>query len=145
MAKKTNSFTSFWYCYARPIFGKTAACFIALCSFVLLISETQVFLSQETSLLGYLLLFRNFQVIRVLTFFVMGFIIYMSNYALFRLKLANLYGLYRKESDGASLMFATVNFSRIGIAIVFNFFDMVRMEKSIFSTVMQAPQMGLLG
>ena len=57
----------------------------------------------------------------------MGFIIYMSNYALFRLKLANLYGLYRKESDGPSLMFATVNFSRIGIAIVFNFFDMVRM------------------
>lgn len=78
-------------------------------------------------------------------FIVMGLIVYMSNYALFRLKLANLYGLYRKESDGASLMFATVNFSRIGIAIVFNFFDMVRMENSIFSTVMQAPQMGLLG
>ena len=75
----------------------------------------------------------------------MGLIIYMSNYALFRLKLANLYGLYRKESDGASLMFATVNFSRIGIAIVFNFFDMIKMEHSIFSTVMQAPKMGLLG
>lgn len=50
----------------------------------------------------------------------------MSNYALFRLKLANLYGLYYKESDGASLMFATVNFSRIGVAIVLNFFDMIK-------------------
>jgi len=69
----------------------------------------------------------------------------MSNYALFRLKLANLYGLYYKESDGASLMFATVNFSRIGVAIVLNFFDMIKMGNSIYGQVMQAPEMGLLG
>jgi hypothetical protein len=95
--------------------------------------------------LGYLLLFDNLQVIRILVFLVMGFIIYMSNYALFRLKLANMYGLYEKESDGASLMFATVNFSRIGVAIVLNFFDMVKMKNSIYQSVMQAPAMGLLG
>jgi hypothetical protein len=42
-------------------------------------------------------------------------------------------------------MFATVNFSRIGVAIVLNFFDMMNMENSIYSRVMQAPKMGLLG
>jgi len=42
-------------------------------------------------------------------------------------------------------MFATVNFSRIGVAIVLNFFDMIKMENSIFAKVMQAPSMGLLG
>jgi hypothetical protein len=81
----------------------------------------------------------------VCAFVVMAFIIYMANYSLFRLKLANLYGLYHKESDGASLMFATVNFSRIGVAIVLNFFDMLKMENSIYAGVMQAPAMGLLG
>ena len=81
----------------------------------------------------------------MLVFLVMAFIIYMSNYALFSLKLANLFGLYYKESDGASLMFATVNFSRIGVAIVLNFFDMIKMENSIYGGVMQAPEMGLLG
>jgi hypothetical protein len=81
----------------------------------------------DSSLLAYCLLFENYQVIRVLVFIVMGCIVYMSNYALFRLKLANLYGLYKHESDGASLMFATVNFSRIGVAIVLNFFDMIKM------------------
>ncbi len=69
----------------------------------------------------------------------------MSNYALFRLKLANMYGLYHKESDGASLMFATVNFSRIGVAIVLNFFDMVKLNNSHYEQVMQTPEMGLLG
>ena len=42
-------------------------------------------------------------------------------------------------------MFATVNFSRIGVAIVLNFFDMVNMDNSIYQKVMQAPEMGLLG
>lgn len=42
-------------------------------------------------------------------------------------------------------MFATVNFSRIGVAIVLNFFDMIKMENSIYGQVMQAPEMGLLG
>jgi hypothetical protein len=36
-------------------------------------------------------------------------------------------------------MFATVNFSRIGVAIVLNFFDMVNMDNSIYQKVMQAP------
>jgi hypothetical protein len=75
----------------------------------------------------------------------MAFIVWMSNYALFRLKLANLYGLYHRGSDGASLMFATVNFSRIGVAIVLNFFDMLKMEGSVYASVMGAPKMGLLG
>jgi hypothetical protein len=114
-------------------------------SIIVLISETQVFLTNESSLLAYLLHIDNIQVIRICVFVVIAFIIYMSNYSLFRLKLANLYGLYEKESDGASLMFATVNVSRIGVAIVLNFFDMIKMENSIYATVMQAPEMGLLG
>ncbi len=42
-------------------------------------------------------------------------------------------------------MFATVNFSRISVAIILNFFDMIKMENSRNSKVMQAPSMGLLG
>ena len=71
--------------------------------------------------------------------------VYLSNYGLFRLKFANVYGLYKHESDGASLMFATVNFSRIGVAIVLNFFDMIKMSNSIFDHVMETPEMGMLG
>ena len=43
------------------------------------------------------------------------------------------------------MMFATVNFSRIGVAIVLNFFDMIKLRQSVFERVMGAPQMGLLG
>lgn len=69
---------------------------------------------------------------------------YMANYSLFRLKLSNLYGLYYKDSDGPSMMFATVNFSRVGVVIVMNFFDMMKVE-SQYKKVMGTVDMGLLG
>jgi hypothetical protein len=79
-----------------------------------------------------------------MVFIVIVFITYMANYSLFRLKLANLYGLYKKNSDGPSLMFATVNFSRVGVVIVLNFFDMMKMD-SEYQRVMGTVNMGLLG
>jgi hypothetical protein len=79
-----------------------------------------------------------------MVFIVIVFITYMVNYSLFRLKLANLYGLYHKNSDGPSLMFATVNFSRVGVVIVLNFFDMMKMD-SEYQRVMGTVNMGLLG
>jgi hypothetical protein len=145
MVKHTNSWQQQWYCRIRPKFNKFLSLVIGLGSVVMLVSETQVFLTRDSSVLAYVLRIDSMQAIRVCVFVVMAFIIYMANYALFRLKLANLYGLYRGESDGASLMFATVNFSRIGVAIVLNFFDMLKMEASVYAGVMQAPAMGLLG
>ena len=139
LIKKTTSLQEKWYCIIRPKFNKFFSILVAIGSLLLLISETQVFLTKDSSILAYLLRIDNIQAIRICVFVVMAFIIYMANYALFRLKLANLYGLYKGESDGASMMFATVNFSRIGVAIVLNFFDMLKMEDSIYAGVMQAP------
>lgn len=93
-AKKTNQISELWYCKIRHRFNKIFSVIIALGSILVLISETQVFLTKDSSLLAYLLRIDNIQVIRVCVFIVIAFIIYMSNYSLFRLKLANLYGLY---------------------------------------------------
>jgi hypothetical protein len=65
---------------------------------------------------------------RFLVFIVIGLISYMVYYSLFKIKLSNLYGMYRGSSDGPSIMFATINFSRVGVAIVLNFFDMVKLN-----------------
>lgn len=97
-------------------------------SIILLIAETQVFLTQKSSILAALLRIDNFEILRIVVFIVMVFIMYMVNYSLFRLKLSNLYGLYPKDSDGPSLMFATVNFSRVGVVIVLNFFHMMKID-----------------
>ena len=113
-------------------------------SLILLIAETQVFLTNKSSILGWLLAIKNFEILRIVVFIVIVFIMYMVNYSLFRLKLSNLYGLYPEDSDGPSLMFATVNFSRVGVVIVLNFFHMMKID-SEYQKVMGTVDMGLLG
>ena len=44
----------------------------------------------------------------------------MSFYAMFALKISHYYGLYPRYSDGASLMFTTVNFSRVSAPLTLN-------------------------
>lgn len=84
------------------------------------------------------------EVMRALIFIVIGLISYMVYYSLFRIKLSNIYGMYKGGSDGPSIMFATINFSRVGVAIVLNFFDMIKIN-SIYKEAMGTVNMGLLG
>lgn len=81
---------------------------------------------------------------RVFSLAILSFISYLAYYSLFKLKLSNIYGLFKHSSDGPSLMFATINFSRIGVALVINFFDMIKVT-GIFTYVMGGSKLGLLG
>ena len=74
----------------------TLAVVYVLLAFLILIGETQVFLSKEMSLLGWILKLKDLENIRIVSFLTIIFISYMVYYSLFRLKLSNLYGLYRK-------------------------------------------------
>ena len=78
------------------------------------------------------------QILRILIFITICFISYTVYYSLFRIKLSHTYGLYRNGSDGPSLMFTTINFSRVGVAIVLNFLDMLKVD-SIYNSVMGTP------
>ena len=125
---KPKWYHNLWYLTLRQHVNKILAIIIGTCSIILLIAETQVFFTNKVTILGWLLSIKNYELLRIVVFIVIVFIMYMVNYSLFRLKLSNLYGLYYKDSDGPSLMFATVNFSRVGVVIVLNFFDMMKMD-----------------
>ena len=131
----------------KPVVLKMVATILTIFSIIILISETQVFLSSSestSSLLGWIIKIKDIETIRVLVFITISIISYMVYYSLFRLKFSNLYGLYKNNSDGPSLMFATINFSRVGLAIVLNFFDMIKL-KGIYTDVLGTVKMGLIG
>lgn len=141
---EVSALKNFWYLELQPIVYRVLSILFGIGSLIVLISETQVFLTPNSSLLGYLLNVESLQLLRIFTLLTITFIAYMVYYSLFRIKLAYTYGLYQKCSDGPSLMFATINFSRVGVAIVFNFLDMIKV-KSIYEKVMGIPEMGELG
>jgi hypothetical protein len=123
-----NSLKSFWHVKFFPLINKFAAIFFTIFGILLMISETQVFLTKDSSILRWLLSVHDLEVMRSLVFIVIGLISYMVYFSLFRIKLSTIYGMYKGGSDGPSIMFATINFSRVGVAIVLNFFDMVKMN-----------------
>lgn len=135
---------SLWRVRIKPFLYMAASIFMTLFGILITIAETQVFLTNKSSFLGWLLLVDNLQITRTIVFIVIALISYMVYYSLFRIKLSNLYGMYRGGSDGPSIMFATINFSRVGVAIVLNFFDMVKLN-SIYKEAMGTVNMGLLG
>lgn len=140
----SSQWSWYWYCKVKPKLKRLLAALIYLFTLMLLVSETQVFLSTRESVLSYFLKIKDLQLLRFLCLFILALITYLSYYSLFRLKLSNIYGLYKKSSDGPSLMFATINFSRIGAALVINFFDMIKV-RGIFIYVMGGNNLGLLG
>lgn len=144
MHKGDPKFGWYWYCKIKPILKRVLAVLMYLFTLVLLISETEVFLSTRESVLSYFLKIKNLRLLRFLCLLILSGITYFSYYSLFRLKLSNIYGLYKRSSDGPSLMFATINFSRIGAALVINFFDMIKV-RGIFIYVMGGNNLGLLG
>lgn len=144
IVKETTPNTWLWYCKIKPILKRCLAVFLGLFSLILLISETQVFFGTKHTVLSYFLKVHNLRLIRFMTLAILSWISYLANYSLFRLKLSNIYGLYQRGSDGPSLMFATINFSRIGAALVINFFDMIKVQ-GVFIYVMGGSNLGLLG
>lgn len=56
---------------------------------------------------------------------------------LFNLKLAGFYGLYKHhQTDGPSLMFSSLNFSRVSAPLCFNFLQMIKLQNTSFTSVM---------
>jgi len=57
--------------------------------------------------------------------------------ALFNMKLAGRYGLYpNNHTDAASLVFSSVNFSRVSAPLVLNFLQMLKLKGTAFQYVM---------
>lgn len=140
-----TSFKNFWYLKLEPFLNKLAAIFLTVFGLLITIAETQVFLTNKSSFLHYIIIWdNNLELTRILIFLTIFLISYMVYYSLFRIKLSNLYGMYKNESDGPSIMFVTINFSRVGVAIVLNFFDMIKLD-SIYKDAMSTVDMGLLG
>jgi hypothetical protein len=76
---------------------------------------------------------------------VLGYMSVMSFYGMFALKVSHWYGLYVRSSDGASLMFSTVNFSRVSAPLVLNYLELLGLDRSVYITTMgKATQIGFV-
>jgi len=77
--------------------------------------------------------FKN-QVVCLVPLLYISLCVYTS---LFQMKLGGIYGLYSgKHTDAASLVFSSVNFTRVSTPLVFNFLQMVKVQNTAFIEIM---------
>lgn len=65
------------------------------------------------------------------------FIIYNVYYGLFRLKISGFFGLYGNgHTDAGSLLFASVNFSRVAAPLCYNYLEMINFKDTAFNKIL---------
>ncbi len=137
-ANYLNKLEWIWYVKLKRKFKLIWAVFVTILSVLMVISEALIFfktfnLSIFGIILNWLLSFDlTYSGIQMVTLIPLMYMSYNVFYGLFRLKISGFYGLYPKNhTDSPSLLFATVNFSRVTAPLCFNFFNMLRYSKEI--------------
>lgn len=100
-------------------------------SIVILLSEASLFWETRLSVLGWLVQgLLGFELsmlgVSVVTLIPLLFMIFNVYYGLFKLKISGFFGLYGNgHTDAASLLFASINFSRVAAPLCFNYLEMI--------------------
>ena len=125
-----------WLVYIKPVIKRTFSVIFLIYSVILVALEVSLFLNiSKVDMRG--LLENQSQLVTQLTVtFPMVFMFFTITYGLFRLKINGLFGLYdNNQTDGPSLIFAAVNFSRIGYPLSFNYLQLIDINNTSFNNL----------
>lgn len=120
-----------WFCHIKPQYKALLSIFLGFLSILVFVSEITLFMNTKFTLFGIpLILSSNFFVIEVFMLIPLFYMAFSVYYGMFRIKIAGYYGLYSdNQTDGASLLFTSVNFSRVTAPLCFNFLNLLRVSK----------------
>ena len=108
-------------------------------SFIVLYEETTIFLEGHFSLIGLLIKHPDREYLSCLFFtsISLGYILFCVFYGFFRLKVLSKYGIYEDHNtDSSSLLFTSVNFSRVSAPLCCNFLNIIGYKKCAFNYVL---------
>ena len=127
--------------------------FAAVFSMIVILSEVTLFLQVDLSVFGNLiklcqgfvetevpyefnLISISFYLKQIFTLIPLLYISFAVFVGLFNLKLSGFFGLYKHhQTDGPSLMFSSLNFSRVSAPLCFNFLQIIKIKSTTFNTV----------
>lgn len=124
----------FRYVKIKQKFKIVVTLVLSILSLIVLSDEVTLFLSDKKySIIGYLirkLVFDDpiisYYKCMIFTFCTLGYILFCVFYGFFKLKIYSMYGLYdNHHTSSSSLLFTSINFSRVSGPICFNYLDII--------------------
>ncbi|CAK87716.1 unnamed protein product (macronuclear) [Paramecium tetraurelia] len=123
----------YWLCYYKPQFKILFSLFLGILSLLVVISETTLFMNTPFTIFGMpISLSSGVIALQIFCFVPLFYIAFCVYYGMFRIKIAGCYGLYDDhQTDAPSLLFATINFSRVAAPLCQNFLNMLRVKQRL--------------
>ncbi|CAD8093585.1 unnamed protein product [Paramecium primaurelia] len=121
----------YWLCHYKPQFKIFFSMSLSILSLLVIVSETTLFLNTPFSIFGMPISLQSGVItLQIFCFVPLFYIAFCVYYGMFRIKIAGCYGLYDDhQTDAPSLLFATINFSRVAAPLCQNFLNMLRIKQ----------------
>ncbi|KAL4493159.1 hypothetical protein ABPG72_003244 [Tetrahymena utriculariae] len=137
-----NKIEWYWYMSTKKQIKAIWSIFLTAMSIIVLLSEISLFWDKDLSILGWFVqALLSFELsvfwVQIVTLIPLLFMIFNVYYGLFRLKISGFFGLYPNgHTDAASLLFASVNFSRVAAPLCYNYLEMINITDTAFNKVL---------
>jgi len=107
---------------------------VSLLSIIVFIGELSTFIPavEVANVLYYLNEIPSAPVVYILNSLLLLYIVYIISHSVFEMKVFGLYSLHRHHSTAASLLFTSVNLSRVSYPLCYNYLQITGMPRSAF-------------
>lgn len=107
---------------------------VTLLSLVVFVGELSTFIPpmEVANVLYYLNEIPSPPVVYILNSLLLLYIVYIITHSVFEMKVFGLYSLHRHHSTAASLLFTSVNLSRVSYPLCYNYLQITGMPRSAF-------------
>ncbi|KRX05262.1 hypothetical protein PPERSA_00563 [Pseudocohnilembus persalinus] len=129
----------FWYTKMFKIYHMLFFGIFAVFSIIVLLGELSIFFEQNNlSIFAQLVNQKiSYFMTQVFTLIPLLYITFCVYYGLFNIKIKGFFGFYSNHNtDSTSLMFGSINFTRVSAPICYNFLQMMNIKNTAFNTVM---------
>ncbi|KAM3130152.1 hypothetical protein pb186bvf_017755 [Paramecium bursaria] len=134
----TGLITYKWNTKYRALYLKAMSIIFFTFSLIIILGEISIFTKYDWNLIAHIMSKEySFWTIQILTLIPLMYMSFCTFYGLFRINFAGMYGFYKhQQTDAPSLMFGSMNLSRVSFPLAFNFLQLAQVTKTPFTQVL---------
>ncbi|CAD8073309.1 unnamed protein product [Paramecium sonneborni] len=125
-----------WYTKIKKAYLLSLCVIFSILSSIVILSEISCFTEFDFNILSRIIKVNGFIQTQISILIPLMYISFCAFYGLFHINFAGMYGFYNhQQTDAPSLMFGSINFSRVSFPLTFNFLQMIHIQGTPFEDV----------
>ncbi|CAK69912.1 unnamed protein product (macronuclear) [Paramecium tetraurelia] len=136
MGHYLDMFQWLWYTKIKKAYLLSLSVIFWILSSIVILSEISCFTQFDVNILRRMINMNGFFQIQISILIPLMYISFCAFYGLFHINFAGMYAFYNhQQTDAPSLLFGSINFSRVSFPLTFNFLQMIQISGTPFEDV----------